>query len=129
MPSRREIPKVWPKEPHPLTAEEFVHCVHITTKTEIHSHVLPPPSAPDRTVVVEWDDEGFPLEERELSDAEFAQAKKDYRKALKQYREGNGTVNTPGKTEMSGEFKTDSGAWARGMSDGDGRWLWATVGV
>lgn len=127
MPSREEIPELWPKEPHPRTGEAFVHCVQLTTETAIHSHMLTPPLPPDRTMVLEWDDEGFPIEERELTDKEFKQAQRDFRKALKQYRDGNGAVHSPGKTEISGEFRTASGASAKGQSDGKGRWLWATV--
>ncbi len=128
MPSRKEIPKLWPKEPHPRTGEAFVDCVEITAETAIHSHTLSPPSPPDRTMVLEWDDEGFPIEERELTVAEFAQAQKDFRKALKQYRDGNGVAHSPGKTSISGKFRTASGASAEGQSDGDGRWFWAVVG-
>jgi len=118
---------MWPTEPHPLTKEPFTACLELTAETEVHEHHTLPPEPPSRVQVLDWDDEGCPIEERELSDEEFAEAERVYEKARESYRETKGLVRTAGRSSVTGKFATASGAQCEGQADSDGRWVWATM--
>jgi hypothetical protein len=113
-----------PAEGHPETDEPFVEVVLLTQEQPVRTYHAMPPSPPTR-VEEEYGDDGEVTHSRELSEVEYEQACRAYKAALEDFRERGGVFHAPCKTVVSGRFRCPSGAWAEGMQDGEGRWLWS----
>lgn len=87
-----------------------------------------PPSAPTRTVE-EWDDDcEVMISSRELTDAEFATARREYNKALAEYRRTGGTMRVAGHVEILGRFGCDDGSTVEGTWTGT-EWIWSALEI
>lgn len=105
---------------HPITDEELI-CTGVATETEIRELTFGPPRMPTRTVF-EYDEDGEIVGSCELDDREYALAMADYNAAARRWSETGGREVYPGRTTVTGKFRTKAGSTAEGVWDG-GKWL------
>lgn len=110
---------------HPTTGEPFVEGNFSIERQTKRVHASPP-SPPSRWTCDYVDDDGTPINERELSAEEFTEATAAYEKAAAEYRRTGGLhILCAGPNIVSATFTTATGSIAEATWNDQGRsWRW-----
>lgn len=110
-----------PTSKHPMTGAALVHADVEERQDAIRLHRLPP-LWPEREVVEEYDDDGYPTRTRQRTDEELAEARAEWEKHRHQT-----VIHGRGTTTVIGRFEFEDGSTLEGVWGGASwRWLAGT---
>lgn len=103
----------------------FTELIVFAQEQEWHDNHWSPPSQPTRELwEYPYEDADMPVYVRDLTEAEYQEDMKAYRKAMREWNKTDGVLRIAGALHTTATFRTEKGFEAEGVWDEGQGWVW-----